>query len=168
MLSLYNFCPTKEVNIRTIGLDCINCWLMEVAGKCLPLSIAVGQQQRQQCIGRAAGADNGHTLVAASGSSGGDGGVGSGQFPFLLFFCYLCCWSIYLASVEFYSRNTNKASISLFPLSQGISPRQRDILGQGNINRYGNCSSFVVLSQLIPEMGLFLDLAAMSFKKKHF
>ncbi len=80
-------------------------------------------------------ADNGHTLTADSKGDSKGGGMGSGQSPSLLFFFYHCGHSYHLAFVEFYSRNTNKANISLLPLNQRIYPARRDILqAKENIN----------------------------------
>jgi hypothetical protein len=48
--------------------------------------------------------------------------VDGGQLPSLLFFCYHFGHSFCINSVAFYSRNSNKENIMMFPLSQGIHP----------------------------------------------
>jgi hypothetical protein len=74
-------------------------------------------------------------VVADSKGGGGGSGMGGSQSPYLLFFCYHCGHSFHLASVEFYSRHTNRAKILLFlfnqgiyPAAGGIYPRPREIL----------------------------------------
>ncbi len=64
-------------------------------------------------VAAAGGCSRGGQRQAVAGRGGS---VGGGQSPSLLFFYYLCGRSICLASVDPYSKNTNKAIIALFPL----------------------------------------------------
>jgi hypothetical protein len=70
-----------------------------------------------------------------SKGNGGGGDGGSSQYPSLLFFSNYCGQSFHLASVELYSRNSNKGNIAILSSSQGIYPPSSGISqAKGSIN----------------------------------